>query len=262
MDTLDKFTWIRAVISKSGPPSPTTRLVLLVLGVYMKTDGSDCRPSIQTLCEATALSRRTIIDHINKATTEGWIEKVSAGAGLTGKKWKRSLYLPKIPTDTAHLFHLDQQINGASPAPRNNKVVQLTRKGGASNGKNQSGHLLYEKEKNIEACACEIFDLFVSEIQPARKSKQRAIKNIITYLNRGVSPDTLKTAIMNYKSTLNNTVPKYRKDPANFFSINDSYAVDFYPEYFDEKKGFSLVPEPKKADPKWKPFDFTWNERP
>lgn len=253
--------WLRAVASEYGPSSPTTRLVLHTLGVFMKVDGRDCRPSVQTLCKATALSRRTIIDHLNRAETERWIEKVKAGAGMAGKHWRRSLYLPRIPNDVKSHLHLDQKTRGASPAPPKNKVVQLTRQGGESDGHRQNGHLLYEKEKNRKACAQEIFDLYLFEIQPERKSKQRAIRNIKAYLNRGVSPDTLKAAIFNYRSTLAKTDPKYRKDPANFFSIRDPYIVDFYPENFKVEENRDLLPRKETQDSNWKPFNFNWNQK-
>ena len=256
-----KFTWQRALASEYGPSSPTTRLVLHTLGIFMKADGRDCRPSVQTLCKATALSRRTIIEHINRAKAEGWIVKVSAGAGMAGKHWRRSLYLPKIPNDVKHDLQLDQEIRGASPASPNKKVVHLTQKGGASDDKIQNGHLLYEKEKNRESIATEIFDLYVLEIQSERKSKQRAIGNIKAYINRGVSPDTLKAAIFNYKSTLAKIDPKYRKDPANFFGIRDPYIVDFYPENFEMEKNRNLLTSQKEQDSNWKPFNFNWNQK-
>ena len=76
-----------------------------------------------------------------------------------------------------------------------------------------------------------LYEFFVFEIGPARKSKQRTLKNIEKHLKR-FSYDDLKSSILNYKSTINGTDPTYRKDPANFFGINEPYFLDFLPENF------------------------------
>lgn len=49
------------------------------------------------------------------------------------------------------------------------------------------------------------------------------------------SYDDLKESILNYKSTINGTDPTYRKDPANFFGVNELYFLDFLPENFQPK---------------------------
>jgi hypothetical protein len=85
-----------------------------------------------------------------------------------------------------------------------------------------------------------LYDFYVEKIAPSKKSRQRALKNIETYLKREPY-EKLEAAILNYESTIGRTDPKFRKDPANFFGINEPYACDFYPESFRK---------PEKQEPK------------
>lgn len=243
-----KFLWQRAILSENGPTSSTTRLVLLALSVFMKTDGSDCWPSIHRLSMDTALSKRTVIYHIQMAIDEGWIEKLKFGAGLTGKHWRRSLYLPKIPSKLTQIMHQLNQDGGASHAPQSSKAVYPTHESGASDDINQDSHLLFEQGKNLEQIACEIYGIYISEIRPRRKSKMRALNNILIYLKRGETFEILKSAILNYKSTLAGMNSIYRKDPANFFSIMEPYAVDFYPENFEPPIKSDIYQPPEEFD--------------
>jgi len=77
-----------------------------------------------------------------------------------------------------------------------------------------------------------IYAFYNETIRPKHKTKQRAVKNIETYLKKR-SVQEMEQAILNYKSTLNGTSPKYRKGAANFFGINEPYAKDFFQENFE-----------------------------
>lgn len=89
------FTWRSAVASDRGPKHAVTRHVLLTLGLHMNEKGGSCFPSIDTLVQETALSRPTVIKHLQMAHADGWIEKTTVG--LRGKRWRRSEYVALIP---------------------------------------------------------------------------------------------------------------------------------------------------------------------
>lgn len=78
----------------------------------------------------------------------------------------------------------------------------------------------------------EIYAHYLSAIDPLKKSKQRALNNIHKLLKKH-SIDDLQKSISNYQSTLNGTQPQFRKDPANFFGINEPYFIDFLPGNFE-----------------------------
>ncbi|KKL64789.1 hypothetical protein LCGC14_2161410, partial [marine sediment metagenome] len=68
--TLHEWRW--RFTRSPGPPASTTRLVLLVLSIYMDRVG-ECWPSIGELACACALSERAIGKHIRLAEDGGWI---------------------------------------------------------------------------------------------------------------------------------------------------------------------------------------------
>lgn len=82
------FSWRTAVL-KSGLPA-TTRHVLLTLACHMNDAGESCYPSIALLVEETGLSKQTVITHLDKAESEGWIAVEQHG--FRGQKWKRNEY--------------------------------------------------------------------------------------------------------------------------------------------------------------------------
>jgi len=78
----------------------------------------------------------------------------------------------------------------------------------------------------------DIYNKYRIEINPLRKTKQRAIINLKT-LSKKYSLKDLEVALLNYASTLNGTEPKYRKDPANFFGVQEKYFMDYLPDNFE-----------------------------
>lgn len=80
-----------------------------------------------------------------------------------------------------------------------------------------------------------LYNFYKNEISPLKKSSARAKENIAYYLQK-YPFESLKKAIENYKSTINGTEPRYRKDPANFFGKNDRYFIDYLPENFESPK--------------------------
>ena len=88
-------------------------------------------------------------------------------------------------------------------------------------------------EKNSQAAS--IYSFYISEINPLRKTRSRAITNIQKWLKK-YSHDELIECIKNYKTTCSSSEPKYKKDPANFFGMNEVYHFDYLPENFDKPK--------------------------
>jgi hypothetical protein len=89
-----------------------------------------------------------------------------------------------------------------------------------------------KKEKNIYTAKNEkIYAYYLKKINPFRKSKQRALKNIGKVFNKNICENDLIFAIDNYSINLNPD-PKYRFDPANFFGRKEVY-IDFLPGNFE-----------------------------
>jgi len=88
-----------------------------------------------------------------------------------------------------------------------------------------------EEKEEKEKYSVELYNFYLSEIQPEFKSKKRALSNIAYYL-KSYLHDELKMAISNYKSVCRNREPQYKKDPANFFGKREKPFVDFLPENF------------------------------
>lgn len=91
------FQWRDLVSSKFGPSSPITRLVLLVISLYMDMDGGSCFPSIRLIAERTGLSVQAVVTHIKKAVDEGFLQ-VSV-RGFTGQGWRRHEYKATFPPE-------------------------------------------------------------------------------------------------------------------------------------------------------------------
>jgi hypothetical protein len=93
--------WRNAVLGKMGPPSPTTRLVLLALSHHMNQQGGSCFPSQRLLARETRLSLRAVCRHIQIAAAEKWI-LITIGMGYA-KGWRKFEYQAAVPTFTSDL---------------------------------------------------------------------------------------------------------------------------------------------------------------
>lgn len=67
------FSW-RTAIARSELPS-TTKLVALVLSLFMSELGDGCFPSYSTIAARCSLSRNATIRHVRALTKLGWLEK-------------------------------------------------------------------------------------------------------------------------------------------------------------------------------------------
>lgn len=109
-----KYRWRDTVLSKHGPDSSTTRLVLTVLSLRMDADGGSCYPSTRLLATETGLSRRAVEKHLRRAESMGWIDRRQRG--LEGQRWKRMEYRPRLPDDVENeIPHLDPKVENDVP---------------------------------------------------------------------------------------------------------------------------------------------------
>lgn len=146
------FTWRSALASKHGPQA-TTRLVLLVLGLYMNEKGGSCFPSTRALEQDTGLSRRAVMTHLDLAVEGGWLIRYERQG--RGQSWKAYGYRAAIPQaalqsidaekrgeplsppspvpveNSATPRLVDKPVEGGEPpSPASKKVVNVTTEGG------------------------------------------------------------------------------------------------------------------------------------
>lgn len=81
---------------------------------------------------------------------------------------------------------------------------------------------------SFKPTAEKIYSKYIEEINPKLKTKQRAVKNIENWLKRGRSENDLILAYKNYSESMSQD-PAFRKNPANFYGINEDFAFDFLP---------------------------------
>lgn len=139
--------WARVVASKRGPPSATTRHVLLTLAVHMKCSGADCFPSIQTIAEETALSERAVKKHLRTAEEEGWIHRTSRG--INGQGWRRMKYLPLMPDAVNGVHHVEHE-GGEADAPPSPKGGERPAPRSPEGGERRSRKVVNEVHPNQE----------------------------------------------------------------------------------------------------------------
>jgi len=104
----------------------------------------------------------------------------------------------------------------------------------------QQDGLSHEESEQRKKGALKLYDFYISKIEPDKdhRSKKRATSNILKH-NKKYSFKDMAIAINNYRPKAINSDPVFRKDPANFFGIHESYFKDYLPGIFDSKKSLS-----------------------
>lgn len=114
-----RFMWERLVISARGPPSPITRLVLLVLAIYFSKGAGTAWPSIKTISADSRLSERAVAAALAFAVREGWITKRSFKDPNNKQGWRRNVYSMAFPESIAYAPDagrtMDGHASGAAP---------------------------------------------------------------------------------------------------------------------------------------------------
>lgn len=116
------WSWQHAVIKSDL--QPTTRHVLLTLGLYMNKLGGGCYPTISALCEATGLSNKAVCTHLEKAANRGWISR--SKHGFKGQKWANNEYRATFPEGSELGSPASQKVVNEVPKgsePNDKKVV-------------------------------------------------------------------------------------------------------------------------------------------
>lgn len=119
-----------------------------------------------------------------------------------------------------------------------NKELPKTATIVAKNGNKKNLHLISSKKENI---AIALYDFYKTEIDPLKKVRKGAIKNILFYLKE-YPPEDLKKSIENYKTEALNSEPRYRKSASNFFGRNgesERYFEDYLPGTFTLPKDYT-----------------------
>lgn len=81
-----------------------------------------------------------------------------------------------------------------------------------------------------------LYKFYLEKIGPLRKTKSKAIKNILTHSRKYDFKDMAK-AVNNYKPEAMARDKEYRKDPANFFdTTGEPYFRDYLPGVFVPKR--------------------------
>jgi len=115
-------------------------------------------------------------------------------------------------------------------------------KGGSSGAGKGGSSLLSSSSSSLDntnvlsITAKDVFEFYISKIQPQQKSKSRAIKNIISWLHQYSQKD-LKISIENYSPVAQAREPSFRKDPANFFGKQEPAFIDYLTENYNGNKG-------------------------
>lgn len=125
------FTWRSAMASKFGPPSSTTRLVLLTLSLHMSEQGDSCFPGIDRLVDESGLSKKSVIDHIQIAEEMGWITKQERHL-RSGQGWRRMEYFATIPDGIEAKIKAEK--GGEPRSPPTQKGGERPSKGGERHG--------------------------------------------------------------------------------------------------------------------------------
>jgi len=123
------------VISSNGPRSPTTRLVLLALATYVARGVAHAWPSLRTLEACTGLSRRSVIDQLEAAVAEGWLQRQFTR--LEGMQYRSNVYWLTLPLIAERASPVASAPSGERPSPVHAER-KLTGEPGAASGERRS----------------------------------------------------------------------------------------------------------------------------
>lgn len=220
------LVWQKAIL-KSDLPA-TTRHVLLTISTYMDRRGQ-CYPTIKkTLCPATSLSKRCVIEHIKKAEALGWVN--ISKHDNKGQNWANNQYQAAWPiTDKIAQPETEKVVTLTTPDSA--KVVTLTHKGGYSNRKSpcrESNPNYKDKQPNKQSMVKsrvsandevgDCFEKLWAEINPkllkTRRADKRGTKDSFTRLAKEHGLESLNAAVRQFYSDKSVTKENYKFAPA------------------------------------------------
>lgn len=107
------FSWQHAI--RSSKLESTTKLVCYTIWSHMASDGTGCFPSYALIAEESGLSRRSVIEHVQKAASAGFLQ-VDSRQRDNGSATS-NLYRPTMPgSEPAALGGERGSLGGGEPA--------------------------------------------------------------------------------------------------------------------------------------------------
>ncbi|MGO6851629.1 helix-turn-helix domain-containing protein [Rhizobium beringeri] len=107
------FSWQHAI--RSSKLESTTKLVCYTIWSHMASDGTGCFPSYALIADESGLSRRCVIDHVDKAEKAGFLV-IDARQRENGSA-SSNVYRPTMPgSDPAALGGDPNSLGGSDPA--------------------------------------------------------------------------------------------------------------------------------------------------
>ena len=91
-------------------------------------------------------------------------------------------------------------------------------------------------DKQREEFAERLYKFYINKIGPRRKTKARAISNILKHSQRYPFKNMAK-AVLHYSTEVMGCESRFRRDPANFFNLDDEpFFVNYLPGVFDPER--------------------------
>lgn len=107
------FSWQHAI--RSSKLESTTKLVCYTIWSHMASDGTGCFPSYALIAEESGLSRRSVIEHVQKAAQAGFLQ-VDSRQRENGSATS-NIYRPTMPgSEPAALGGERGSLGGGEPA--------------------------------------------------------------------------------------------------------------------------------------------------
>lgn len=132
------WTWRDAI--RRTKAEPATKLLCYTLATYMSDTGRGCWPSVETLCDDTGMSARSITTHLAKAVEVGLLatsRRKAPDGRLQGYK-----YHPMFPKDAALARpEMDEDEGGDWMKVDAEPGANIAAGPGANNDKNQAQNL-------------------------------------------------------------------------------------------------------------------------
>jgi peptide methionine sulfoxide reductase MsrA len=226
---ISKELW-RAIIKWKFPPRSRQIFDAIIYLTYAQIPPvKEAQISGGKLMELTGLNKNQTskgfvqLLNSNLVAKNGDYRPPIIGINKNYESWKES---PKMATTP--------KIKGLQPSKKKESPKMATRV--AKNGDSSKVvPIIYNKK---EILAIDLYEFYKNEINPQKKVRKGAIKNILFYLKK-YSLDELKKSIENYKIEALENTPKFRKSCSNFFGRNgesECYFEDYLSSNFKDTK--------------------------
>jgi DNA-binding Lrp family transcriptional regulator len=193
------FSW-RSAICESDL-GPTTRLVALVISLYMNEMGESAFPSGATIAHKSGLSDRAVWTHIERLESEGWLSREKRFVSRN----KVNLYA------TSNLYHV--HIPSAPPSVPLCTSFSTPLNDVQTNSSDNSS-------VNKELPFGEDFEI-AYKVYPRHEGRVKAHRAYVAQRRKGANPDELLVACKKMQIDCRGTDTKYIKLMATFLGPDD-----------------------------------------